>query len=145
MIIYLSKEVSNELKKYHKLSSTCSLTIRNQDFVTHSKQLTLTMPTNDNVVIAQTALIILDRFWKQEPLRLVGVAMLQVFDEKEGYRQMELFSKENIVKPLIDSNETVENLLLEGKLKKASSVKKNKKNNDKNPSYKPFVGLEEWK
>lgn len=145
MIIYLSKEVSNELKKYHKLSSTCSLTIRNQDFVTHSKQLTLTMPTNDNVVIAQTALIILDRFWKQEPLRLVGVAMLQVFDEKEGYRQMELFSKENIVKPLIDSNETVENLLLEGKLKKASSVKKYKKNNDKNPSYKPFVGLEEWK
>lgn len=71
--------------------------------------------------------------------------MLQVFDEKEGYRQMELFSKENIVKPLIDSNETVENLLLEGKLKKASSVKKDKKNNDKNPSYKPFVGLEEWK
>lgn len=118
MIIYLSKEVSNELKKYHKLSSTCSLTIRNQDFVTHSKQLTLTIPTNDNVVIAQTALIILDRFWKQEPLRLVGVAMLQVFDEKEGYRQMELFSKENIVKPLIDSNETVENLLLEGKLKR---------------------------
>ena len=52
-------------------------------------------------------------------------------------------SKENIVKPLIDSNETVENLLLEGKLKKASSVKKDKKNNDKNPSYKPFVGLEE--
>lgn len=53
--------------------------------------------------------------------------MLQVFDEKEGYRQMELFSKENIVKPLIDSNETVENLLLEGKLKKASSVKRIKR------------------
>lgn len=148
MIVKLSKQVSDEMKKYRKVSSTLSVTLRDANFVTHSKQIGLVKPTNSLDEISSTALIVFERFWNGEPIRLVGVAMQNTIDEGEGHEQLTIFSKVNLNNNQKDNKKDIDDLIKDinsidpgFNMKKASDIKVTKEKGK--PTYHPFRGVEE--
>lgn len=147
MIVKLSKQVSNEMKQYHKVSATLAVTLRDSSFNTHSKQISLVKPTNSLDEISSTALIVFERFWNGEPIRLVGVSMQNTIDENEGHEQLTIFSKENFISSVETQKKKIDDIIKDIhdkndslKLMKVSDVKVKKK---RKPSYHPFRGIEE--
>jgi len=71
----LSQGVARRLKKTGQTARTVAVKLRYADFITLTRQTALTVPTDDEQVIYQTALVLLERAWKPGlPVRLLGVA-----------------------------------------------------------------------
>jgi DNA polymerase-4 len=71
----LSQGVSRRLKKAGLAAGTVAIKLRYADFTTLTRQMTLTVPTDDEREIYRAALALLKRAWdREEPVRLLGVA-----------------------------------------------------------------------
>jgi len=72
----LSQGVSRRLKKAGLAAGTVAVKLRYADFDTVTRQMTLTVPTDDAREIYRAALALLKRAWDREkgPVRLLGVA-----------------------------------------------------------------------
>lgn len=90
MILNCTKEAVQELKKYHKEALTISLKLRNAQFVTKSKRMTLVHPSDDQATLYSSFMKIFDSFYHDEPLRLIGVSI-------EKVREREKKEKEKII------------------------------------------------
>jgi len=60
--------------------------VRYRPFITVSRSLTLSAPTNDPTVLADASVSLLDRVEHDRPVRLVGVR-LEMVEPDEGYQR----------------------------------------------------------
>ena len=122
----LAKEVSERSKKEDKLGHTIQIVVKDVNFKSFNKSITLDNPTNDKNVIFEQAWQLFNKNFKGVMLRLVGITLQNLIDPKEMAVQMSLFDyesheKENATKIIInDINRSLKKPLL----KRASEVKK---------------------
>jgi DNA polymerase-4 len=75
----LSLEVSQRLEQSSVVAATIAIKLRYSDFTTHTRQISLTLPTSDAGEIYRAAAMLFRRAWPTgRPLRLLGVAGLQL-------------------------------------------------------------------
>lgn len=85
----LSEKVGMRLRKKQLSGKTVKIKVRWPDFQTHSHQLTLLQPTNQDSVIYEAALRLFNHLWSPgKKVRLIGVGASQL---EEEYYQLELF------------------------------------------------------
>ena len=122
----LAKEVSMRSKREEKLGHTIQIVVKDINFKSFNKSISLENPTNDYKVIYENACQLFDKNFKGIMLRLVGVTLQNLIDPREMAVQMSLFDyesheKEDATKMIInDINRSLKKPLL----KRASEVKK---------------------
>ena len=77
------------MKKYHKKASAVGIKIRNNQFVTKSKRMTLSSPTDLVDEVYRTSLALLDQMYQNEEVRLVGVMLERLLDVKDAPQKKE--------------------------------------------------------
>jgi DNA polymerase-4 len=86
---HLSEKVGFRLRKKLLSGKTVKVKIRWPDFETHTHQITLNQPTNQDSVIYEAAKQLFNNLWSPgKKVRLIGVGVSQIEDE---YYQLELF------------------------------------------------------
>jgi len=90
-LLRLSEMVGRRVRRYGYKGRKVTLTVRYADFKTFTKQVTLTVHTNDTGEIYRTALSILDGIHLKKSIRLLGVS-LSSFGDRE---QLALFEETN--------------------------------------------------
>ena len=74
-LMWMSQKVAARLKRKELAAGTIALKLRYADFVTFTRQMSLTVPTDDEDLIFRAAQTLLRRAWKPgRPVRLLGVA-----------------------------------------------------------------------
>jgi DNA polymerase-4 len=87
----LSEKIGLRLRKKRLCGKTVKIKIRWPDFQTHTHQITLSQPTNQDSVIYEAAVRLFNDSWSQgKKVRLIGVGVSQLEDE---YYQLELFNR----------------------------------------------------
>ena len=90
----LSKEVSSRAKKEEKVGHTIQIVVKDTSFKSFNKSISFDNPTNDYKYIYEQACLLYDKYFKKMTLRLVGVTLQNLIDEKEMAVQMSLFDYE---------------------------------------------------
>jgi nucleotidyltransferase/DNA polymerase involved in DNA repair len=71
----LSQRLGNQLRRKELAAETVAIKLRYSDFTTLSRQMRLSVPTDDEREIYRAALVLLRRAWQRgRPVRLLGVA-----------------------------------------------------------------------
>lgn len=96
IILSLCESTALRLREINKLSSCISVSIKNNDFLTYSKQQKLTFATDSTNIIINTAFSIFDKMWKGDPIRLLGVTLGDL--SSSNSKQISLFDNENLEK-----------------------------------------------
>lgn len=91
MISSLTKEVSERAQTERKKGSTVQLVIKDTEFKTINRSITFQEPTNEYEVIFDKALTLLERHYKGQLIRLVGVTLQNLIDPRDLVIQMSLF------------------------------------------------------
>lgn len=94
----LAESVSARMKQKRVVSRTVQLTIRYHDFRTITRSQTEAAPLQTADDLFRAAARLLKRHWNGRPVRLLGVAALRVFDEREEGKQLDLFHYEEEAK-----------------------------------------------
>lgn len=71
----LAQGVARRLQRSQQVGATVKLKLRWADFTTPTRQTTLSRPTDEAEVIAETALRLFDKLWAGQPVRLLGVGV----------------------------------------------------------------------
>ena len=113
-------------KKEDKLGSTIQIVVKDTNFKSFNKSITIDSATNDYKVIYEEAVKLYEKNFKNMMLRLVGVTLQNLIDPKETAVQMSLFDyesheKENATKIIINE---INRSLKKPLLKRASEVDK---------------------
>jgi nucleotidyltransferase/DNA polymerase involved in DNA repair len=70
----LSQSLSRGLERADTVAGTIAIKLRYGDFETLTRQMSLDVPTGDEIRIYQTALVLLKQTWERgRPVRLLGV------------------------------------------------------------------------
>ena len=110
IITYLSmlcKEVSKDAKKRNMVGKTIQLVIKESNFTSKNKSVSLYDYTNEYETIFRTAIKLYEKNFQDIEIRLIGVTLQNLVDEKEINNQLTLFNqdefeKKNEVPLLID-------------------------------------------
>ncbi len=94
----LSKDVTYRLKKENKLAKTITLVIKDTDFISKSKSITLDKPISDEDTIFDVCLDLLDKFYDNRLIRLIGVGVSHFVDIKDVAVQMTFYDYEEGIK-----------------------------------------------
>ena len=122
----IAKEVSMRSKREDKLGHTIQIVIKDTNFKSFNKSITLDNPINDIETIYKNACALYDKNFGGISIRLVGITLQNLIDPKEMSVQMSLFDyesheKENATKLIISE---INRSLKKPLLKRASEVKK---------------------
>ena len=77
----LAKSVGNRLKKAGKKAGMVSMEVRYYDFRNMSHQVQLQKPTNDPLILWETACDLFRESWSGEPVRLLGMRTSKLVEE----------------------------------------------------------------
>lgn len=91
MIIYLCQEVSERAQAEKMLGSTIQIVLKNSDFSTINRSITLEKPTNDLGIIYLEAMRLFDKNYQGQMIRLVGVTLANLVAFSEVTTQLSLF------------------------------------------------------
>jgi DNA polymerase IV len=94
----LAQSVSNRMKQKGVVSSTVQIMIRYSNFQTITRSKTWENPFQEAEEIFQRAAYLLKRHWNGNPVRLLGITAVDVFDKKEAMKQLDLFHFEEDAK-----------------------------------------------
>jgi DNA polymerase IV len=94
----LAQSVSERMKRKQVVSSTVQLMIRYSNFQTITRSKTWENPFQEAEEIFQYAAYLLKKHWNGNPVRLLGITALDVFDKKEAMKQLDLFHYEEDAK-----------------------------------------------
>jgi DNA polymerase IV len=94
----LAQSVSERMKRKRVVSSTVQLMIRYSNFETITRSKTWENPFQEAEEIFQYAAYLLKKHWNGNPVRLLGITALDVFDKKEAMKQLDLFHYEEDAK-----------------------------------------------
>ncbi len=125
MLTALSKEVSERAVKENKKGKTIQIVIKDDNFKVHNRSQTLEEATNDFETILTQALLLFDKNYQGQNIRLVGVTLQNLHNPVDLITQMSLFDFEqheenNRTKLLINE---LNRKLKKPMLKRASEVK----------------------
>ncbi len=87
-----TEEVARQLRKQNLFTTTIAVIYKNNQFISYSAQTKLDNATNNTKVIYETVLSILEKSYKQDPLRLLGVRLSGLCNSKET--QLSLFTED---------------------------------------------------
>lgn len=122
----LSREVSEHCIKENKVGTTLQIVVKDPNFKVKNKSIKLENPTNDYKVIYNTAISLFEKNFSSMVIRLVGVTLQNLVDQKDVVIQMSFFDyekheEESATKLLINElNKKLEKPLL----MRASDVRK---------------------
>ncbi|OZM57569.1 DNA polymerase IV [Lottiidibacillus patelloidae] len=107
----LSESVARRMQRKKVVASTIQLTIR---YGKNRKTITRSM-TEENAVehmeeLYERALFLFEKNWSGDPIRLIGVAVQNVIDKKETFKQLDLFSSNKKDEKKTKFHETLSNL-----------------------------------
>ena len=91
---YLSKEVSSRAIKEGKLGNTIQIVVKEANFKSHNKSMTIDNPTNNADKIYEVAMRLYERNFSQMTVRLLGVTLQNLTNTKDVAIQMSLFDYE---------------------------------------------------
>ena len=94
-IKYLCDEVSSRLKASKMLGYTITLSIKDKNFISKTRSKQIIEPTDDNDKLLIESLKLYEKF-ESKIIRLVGVSVSNLLYKEQYYKQLSLFSKENI-------------------------------------------------
>ncbi|AXM90355.1 DNA polymerase IV [Anoxybacillus ayderensis] len=94
----LADSVSKRMKQNKVVSTTVQLTIRYHNFQTITRSKTWDNPFQEAEDIFRYAAYLLQKHWNGEPIRLLGITALDVFDRKKAVKQLDLFHYEEEAK-----------------------------------------------
>ncbi|MFV8828016.1 DNA polymerase IV [Alkalihalobacterium sp. APHAB7] len=88
----LAHEVGRRLRTKKVCSENIQITIRYHDrkTITRSRKLTSPIQTNDDIL--EAALFLWNKYWSGEPIRLLGITAIDLVEQSEAYKQLDLFS-----------------------------------------------------
>jgi DNA polymerase IV len=86
------------MKQKGVVSSTVQIMIRYSNFQTITRSKTWENPFQEADEIFQYAAYLLKRHWNGNPVRLLGITAVDVFDKKEAVKQLDLFHFEEDAK-----------------------------------------------
>lgn len=124
---FLCREVSSRAIKERKLGSTIQIVVKDQDFKSYNKSLTLNNPTNKFDILYQNAVFLYEQNFLDKVIRLVGVTLQNLINVEDATIQMSLFDyqkheEESTTKLLIND---LNRRFSKPYLMRASEVKKN--------------------
>ncbi|MFB8425961.1 DNA polymerase IV [Priestia megaterium] len=91
----LSKSVSKRLSNKRVVGGTIQITIRYaEDFKTITRSRKLTNPTSDQKEILHYAILLFRKNWSGDVVRLLGISLHQIEQQKDSTKQLDLFSFE---------------------------------------------------
>ena len=85
-------EVSRELRDKNKYCNVVAIIFKNRHFESYSRQIKLDNPTDKTEVIYDTILELLESSWKKDPIRLIGVRLADLCNERKT--QISIFDEE---------------------------------------------------
>lgn len=94
LLIDLAKQVSQRAKKAHQVGKTIQIVIRNADFTTINRSITLSEPTNEANIIYEHALYLFDKNYKNQLIRLLGITLQKLSHEEDIVTKISLFASQ---------------------------------------------------
>lgn len=94
----LSTQVAERLYSKRLAGTTVIVHIRTSDWHTVTRSKTLQNATADARVIAEAAIALFEAGWQGQPVRLLGVTLTNVINEKDVVEQLTLFTYEHYAK-----------------------------------------------
>jgi DNA polymerase IV len=94
MFSALAKEVSDRAMKEHRKGTTIQIVIKDADFKVHNRSTTIVEATDDYDVILTQALLLFDKNYQGQNIRLVGVTLQNLHNPADLITQMSLFDYE---------------------------------------------------
>jgi DNA polymerase IV len=91
----LAGSVSSRMIAKKVVSKTIQLTIRYSDFKTITRSQTLPNPIKETADILHTAVELFRKNWNGDHVRLLGISALNVVDQREATKQLDLFHYES--------------------------------------------------
>lgn len=98
MILKKSMEVASDLKKQHLMGKTISLIIKDYRFKSFNRSLTIDSYVNDYLSIYETCMELYDKEFTDCLIRLVGVGVSSLINEKDNVKQVDIFEEKSKVK-----------------------------------------------
>lgn len=95
VLLALAESVGGRLRKAGQKAGMVSVEIKYSDFQTVSHQKQMLKASDVDTVIYETACILFDELWNQEPIRLLGIRTSKLSDAKEP-EQMSIFDMDYI-------------------------------------------------
>lgn len=95
MVIEMCQEVSERAHKENMVGSTIQLVLKNADFTTMNRSVTLTKPTNDLGIIYLESMRLFDKNYQGQLIRLVGITLANLMSGTEVVTQLSLFDVTN--------------------------------------------------
>ncbi len=86
--------ISRELREKKKYCNVVAIIFKNNQFETYSRQTKLSNPTNKTEIIYQTIVDLLEKYWKKDPIRLIGVRLADLCSDRKT--QVSLFDEEEL-------------------------------------------------
>ena len=124
VLLYLSNQVGSRLRKEGYYTRVVTLVLKNSLFESYSHQQKLVNPINTNEDIYNITKELLEKGWKKDPIRLVGIRLSNF--SNEGYKQISLFDE-----PTKKDNSKIQNAMDNLKEKYGSDIIKNARLFDK--------------
>lgn len=126
----LADYLGQAIRKQNKYTHTISVNLKDRYFKSYSHQVKLRNATNITEEIAKTARQLLEEMWHNEPIRLVGISLTDLVDNASHqislFEDIENRDKLNMLDQTMDK---LKDRYGSNIIRKASSVKNNKKNN----------------
>ena len=94
MIELKSREVSNQAKIERKIGKTITLIMKDSDFKSITRSITIKKATCDFTDIYTNALSLYEKEDNRKLIRLIGVGLSQLIDKDDFYVQISLFDQE---------------------------------------------------
>jgi len=91
ILLSLSEKVGYRIRKYNLKASTVGIQIKTNEFLKYSHQKTLNKPTSNTQEIYNTAKELLEKLYKNQPIRLVGVKLDNLSDNE--FNQISIFEQ----------------------------------------------------
>lgn len=82
--------LGKDLRKQKLYTNTIAITYKRADFISYSKQISLSTPTNSTEEISKYIVNILDQSWNNEPLRNIGIRFSNLTDKRK--KQISIFT-----------------------------------------------------
>lgn len=95
MMTFLCQEVAERAQNEKMSGSTIQLVLKNADFTSINRSITLDKPTNDVGIIYFEAMRLFDKNYHGQLIRLVGVTLANLIAESEVVTQLTLFDINN--------------------------------------------------
>ena len=103
-----TEEVARELRRQKQYTNTVAITYKNNKFITYSAQEKLKNPTNNTKDIYKAIIILFNKSYKKDPIRLIGVRLSNLTTSKDY--QISLFEETTEIENDDNIQKTIDNI-----------------------------------